>query len=241
MYRFAETQGWYDHHAPIWRTLFPLVTARTKSPRALEIGSWEGRSAVLLLTELCGSDGTLACINHFNFLRTPAARAEFETIQHNLRETGAGDRARTIINYSVPGLMQLLREEIALGEHKKGEAGLDFVYINDSTEADDALLNGELVWRLARKGAVVVFENYRWDKDTVESRHHPRRGIDAFMQLHRDEFERISGGDEGQYQLVLQKTSEMRIGFLVAGSREQQIEYGINVARGSYNAQVEGM
>ena len=29
-------------------------------------------------------------------------------------------------------------------------------------EANDTFLDGELVWRLARKGAMVIFDDYEW-------------------------------------------------------------------------------
>ncbi|VDB85569.1 unnamed protein product [Peniophora sp. CBMAI 1063] len=226
--RFTASQDWFSHNAPAWRELFPLVTARDQAPRALEIGSWEGRSAVFLLEELCGTHGTLVCIDHFDLFRTQAGKARFETVQHNLRVANAANRARVIADFSVPALMQVLREEIALDESGEGEAGFDFVYIDGSHEADDTLLDGELAWRLARKGAVVIFDDYGWETEPADSRHHPRRGVDVFMQLHVGEFERLS--EEGKYQMVLRKTSDMRIGFLVAGSGERQVEYGINIA-----------
>ncbi|KZV68799.1 glycosyltransferase family 8 protein [Peniophora sp. CONT] len=225
-YRFTASQDWFSHNAPAWRDLFPLVTSRTKAPRALEIGSWEGRSAVFLLEELCGSDGTLLCIDHFDLFRTPTGKARFETVQHNLRASGAEDRTRVIADFSVPALMRVLREEIALDEGKDGKAGFDFLYIDGSHEADDTMLDGELAWRLARKGAIVIFDDYGWETEPV-GRHHPKPGIDAFMTLHAGEFERLSS--EEQYQMVLRKTSDMRIGFLVADGGEKQVEYGINV------------
>ncbi|KAG1802209.1 uncharacterized protein HD556DRAFT_1533648 [Suillus plorans] len=53
-----------------------------------------------------------------------------------------------------------------------------------------------------------------------ESVHHPRRGIDAFLALHAGEYEHLSKTAE-QYQMILRKTSEMRIGFLVEQSAER--------------------
>ncbi|KAJ6630266.1 nucleotide-diphospho-sugar transferase, partial [Mycena sp. CBHHK59/15] len=70
------------------------------------------------------------------------------------------------------------------------------------------------------------------------SAHHPKRGIDAFLVLHRGEFDILSAASD--YQIMLKKTSEMRIGFLVKQPKAQspQVEfktedalgYGINLA-----------
>ena len=48
---------WFSFNIDHWKTLFPLV--KSPNPRVLEIGSWEGRSAVFLLTQLCGKEGEI--------------------------------------------------------------------------------------------------------------------------------------------------------------------------------------
>jgi predicted O-methyltransferase YrrM len=206
-----------------WKTLFPLV--ESKAPRVLEIGSWEGRSAVFLLTELCKTEGEIVCIDHFDLMRTQAGRDRYSKIKHNIAL--AGGRASIKDKFSVPALMEILIKEISAAE-----PGFDWIYVDGSHEADDTFLDGELAWRLARKGAVVIFDDYGWDTQPNESRHHPKRGIDAFLILHEGEYRRLSW--EGEYQIILQKTSDMRIGFLVGDAANDDLEralgYGVNVA-----------
>ena len=243
-YTFTESQDWFSHNISSWRTFLPLIT--NPHPRALEIGSWEGRSAVFLLTELCAKGGEVVCIDHFDSLRTRAGRERLRTLRHNLARTG-NPRYRIIPQFSVPGLMTLLAEEAACSdphspsscpssdadadpETARSQGGFDWVYVDGSHEADDTLLDGELAWRLARRGAVVVFDDYRWDRFPEDSAHHPKRGVDAFLALHAGEYVRLS--PEGAYQLVLQKKTDMRIGFLVQpgqGAQEEK-EQGIAVA-----------
>jgi lipopolysaccharide biosynthesis glycosyltransferase/predicted O-methyltransferase YrrM len=203
-YLFTPTQDWFSFNMSRWRELFPLVTA--SSPRVLEIGSWEGRSAVFLLTELCAQSGSIVCIDHFDLLNTPAGIERRRKILHNLALTGRP--FRVVEAFSVPGLMGVLQEEI----HSE-EPGFDWVYIDGSHEADDTFLDGELAWRLARRGAILIFDDYRWNTQPEDSIHHPKRGIDAFMTLHSGEFDVLSSSTE--YQMILRKTSDMRIGFLV--------------------------
>jgi len=120
--------------------------------------------------------------------------------------------------------MTLLEEEMEVAV-----PGFDWIYIDGSHEADDTFLDGELVWRLARKGAIVVFDDYHWDKEPEDSPHHPRRGIDAFMSLHDGEYERLSS--PSYYQMILRKTSDMRIGFLVnhGANRDAQNAFGYGI------------
>jgi lipopolysaccharide biosynthesis glycosyltransferase len=96
------------------------------------------------------------------------------------------------------------------------------------------VLDAELAWRLAREGAIFIFDDYNWGVEPVESMHHPRRGIDAFLALHEGQYERLSKPSD--YQVVLQKTSEMRIGFLIkeqeqnGSSIDDAFGYSINIA-----------
>ena len=158
-------------------------------------------------------------------MRTQAGRERYSKIQHNL--TLAGGCFRIKDKFSVPGLMEVLVEEMSAAE-----PGFDWVYVDGSHEADDTFLDGELAWRLARKGAVVIFDDYHWDAQPQNSRHHPKRGIDSFLDLHEGEYRKISG--EGQYQMVLQKTSDMRIGFIVEDRAHDGLErvlgYDANIA-----------
>ena len=224
-YRFTPTQDWFSHNIEHWSTLFPLV--QSKCPRVLEIGSWEGRSAVFLLNNLVGESGEIVCIDHFDLLQSEAGRQRFEKINHNLSQTKK--KWRVLGQFSVPALMALLQEEML-----SSNPGFDWIYVDGSHRADDTMLDGELVWRLARNGAIVIFDDYHWDKEPENSIHHPKRGIDAFLLLHAGEYERLSG--DAHYQVVLRKTTDMRIGFLIGvGERKNEelseaLEYGINVA-----------
>lgn len=204
-FRFTATQDWFTFNIDRWRTLFPLVDS--DAPRVLEIGSWEGRSGVFLLQELCKTGGSIVCIDHFDLLKTDAGKERHAKVLHNLRLTG--QPFRVMESFSFPALMTLLEEEM-VAEHP----GFDWIYVDGSHEADDTFLDGELVWRLAKKGAVVIFDDYMWNTQPEDSIHHPKRGIDAFMVLHAGEFDVLSSPTE--YQMILRKTSEMRIGFLVA-------------------------
>ncbi|KIM37631.1 glycosyltransferase family 8 protein [Hebeloma cylindrosporum] len=222
-YQFTPTQDWFSHNIEYWSTLFPLV--KSKRPRVLEIGSWEGRSAVFLLNNLAGDSGEIVCIDHFDLLQTEAGRQRFDKINHNLSQTKK--KSRVLSQFSVAALMTLLQEEMV-----STNPGFDWIYVDGSHRADDTMLDGELGWRLARNGAIVIFDDYHWDKEPEHSIHHPKRGIDAFLLLHAGEYERLS--DDAHYQVVLRKTTDMRIGFLIGegktGELQEALEYGINVA-----------
>jgi predicted O-methyltransferase YrrM len=150
-YAFTPTQDWFSFHIETWTSLLHYV--QSTRPRALEIGSWEGRSAVFLLTNLCQTEGEVVCIDHFDLLDTPAGCERLRKVNHNLAL--AGGQYRIIDEFSVPALMKLLEEEILAAD-----PGFDWIYVDGSHEADDTFLDGELAWRLARKGAIFIFDDY---------------------------------------------------------------------------------
>ncbi|KAG2003636.1 glycosyl transferase [Coprinopsis cinerea AmutBmut pab1-1] len=223
-FRFTDSQDWFSHNVESWKALLPIVTRN--DPRILEIGSWEGRSAVFLSANLC-KDGEIVCIDHFDLFNTDAGKERYERMQHNLGLTGK--RFRILPEFSFPALMKLLEEEMG-----REDPGYDWIYVDGSHRADDTLLDGELAWRLARKGAVVIFDDYHWDATPEDSAEHPKRGIDAFLSLHRGEYDMLSRPEN--YQVVLKKTSEMRIGFLIPHSQPitatqvAAFGYSINIA-----------
>jgi lipopolysaccharide biosynthesis glycosyltransferase len=100
------------------------------------------------------------------------------------------------------------------------------------------VLDAELAWRLARKGAIFIFDDYLWTTEPNDSIHHPKRGIDSFLALHDGQYEKLYGPDS--YQVIIKKTSDMRIGFLVKADTNLTLDtnrqldssfgYSINVA-----------
>ncbi|KAJ7675793.1 glycosyltransferase family 8 protein [Mycena polygramma] len=224
-YTFTSTQDWVTDKTDTWRGLFTYVCANA---RVLEIGSWEGRSAVFLATELCGESGEIVCVDHFDLLGTAAGRERYRKITHNLELTKKP--FRVVDEFSVPALMRLLSEEM-----QNPAPGYDWIYIDGSHEAADTFLDGELSWRLAKKGSIIIFDDYHWPAEPEGNIHHPKRGIDAFLLLHQDEFDLLS--DPSDYQIILRKKSEMRIGFLLKPKSpapaivpEKDLGYGVNLA-----------
>ncbi|KAJ2992520.1 hypothetical protein NUW54_g7912 [Trametes sanguinea] len=125
-YVFTETQDWFSFNTDTWRGLFQHVSATR--PRVLEIGSWEGRSAVFLLTELCKSSGEIVCIDHFDLMDTPAGRERHRKLTQNLALTSKP--FRILAEFSVPALMTLLVEEMS-----RTQPGFDWIYVDGSHEA----------------------------------------------------------------------------------------------------------
>ncbi|TFK45378.1 glycosyl transferase [Heliocybe sulcata] len=207
-YEFTASQDWSSFHQYTWATLFPFV--KIDSPRILEVGSWEGRSAVFFAENLCKADGEIVCVDHFDLLHTDAGRQRYDLMKRNLERCSKA--YRIVDDFSAPGLMTLLNESIA-----SPEPGFDWIHIDGSHEGDDTFLDGELAWRLARNGSIIIFDDYRWEREPETSIHHPRRGIDAFLDLHAGQYEKLSDA----YQMIIRKTIDLRLGFLAKGYTDE--------------------
>lgn len=205
--KLTPGQEWFKGQQPVWERVVTPFFSQHKTCRALEIGSWEGGSAVWILSNLCGGDSPdnqLVCIDHFDLLETQWGRERLKTFQGNIAATGLGDRVRVMREFSTPALMRLM-EEIA----GRNAPGFDFVYIDGAHRADDTLLDAEMAWRMTKRGALLIFDDYHWSMAEEGTIHHPKDGIDAFLAVHHGEYDVIHHG----YQVMIKKLVEQRLGF----------------------------
>jgi len=139
-------------------------------------------------------------------------RARFKTFQGNIASTGLGDRVRVLREFSMPALVQLMKEM-----EGQSALGFDFVYIDGSHRADDVLMDAEMAWRMAKNGALLVFDDYEWNQAREGTISHPKGGIDAFLTVHDGEYAVISCG----YQVMIKKLVGQRLGLSFASADSQ--------------------
>ncbi|MBX9776317.1 MAG: class I SAM-dependent methyltransferase [Xanthobacteraceae bacterium] len=183
---------WAGNHFFYWAEL--LDHLRDKPLRILEIGSWEGRSALFFLNYLPKS--RIVCIDPFEgnaehqadpYFRALARKSEAQ-FDRNLG--GFGDRIEKIKGSSTTVLP-------ALGIARRR---FDLAYIDGSHIAADVYSDAVQTWPLIEPGGIVIFDDYEWPLMDNEAER-PKLGIDAFLaaidrqyrELHRD------------YQLVIAK------------------------------------
>lgn len=185
----------------IWSSLLERFDIKN----ILEIGSYEGRCA----TYLCEYFGKLGGAN-ITCVDTWAG--SFEHASHDMREVERrfdlnieiaaknypSVVVRKIKNDSVNACAQLI------GEGRRSE--FDLVYIDGSHQACDVLSDALLTYQLARKGALIIFDDYLWNhgfRKTGNVLANPKIGVDAFLNTFADKFEIIYGYPS--YQLYAKK------------------------------------
>jgi predicted O-methyltransferase YrrM len=174
---FAEkefTSDWTSPHIARWTSV--LGSLRTEAIRILEIGSWEGRSAVFFLRFLPRS--TITCIDTFGGggahmpdhvrAEVPNVEARFDA---NLAEFG--ERVRKIKATSAAALAAL-----------QNGTPFDLIYIDGNHERDAVLTDSLLAWPLLWEGGLLIWDDYRGGRDKPLAIR-PKPAIDTFLWLHR--------------------------------------------------------
>lgn len=186
------TTDWTSHNFRTWASL--LAARRDLPLGVLEIGSWEGRSAIFFLQYLRRC--RITCIDTFaggpEHFREPKWQAELPLIEQrfdwNLVEFG--ERVEKLKDTSARALARLQ----AQGRH------FDLVYVDGSHRSADVELDATLSWPMVREGGLVIFDDYEWSL-APEPTERPKLGIDTFLSGRTGEYRELHRG----YQLIVEK------------------------------------
>ena len=176
---------WASPHFFMWAEL--LQAWRGKPVRVLEIGSWEGRSALFFLNFLPNS--RIVCVDPFGgsaehqldpYYAENAAKSEGR-FDRNL--AGFRDRVEKIKGSSAKILPEL------------GISGrrFDVAYIDGSHMAADVYADAVLAWSLVEPGGILIFDDYEWGEMDAEHER-PKLGIDAFLRTIEGRYRELHRG-----------------------------------------------
>ena len=178
---------WTTWHFPNWVKL--LRRHRTRQLRVLEIGSWEGRSALFFLNFL--PRARLTCIDTF-----AGGQEHQEAAVRSAREARRLRRIEQRFDANTKAFKQRIekiktRSVDALVGLGVGKRRFDIAYIDGGHRSVEVYADGMLTWPLIARGGLVIFDDYQWD-EMPRPLDNPKPGIDAFLK-----------SIEGQYRLVL--------------------------------------
>ena len=174
---------WTSWHFPNWIPL--LEPYRSRTTRVLEIGSWEGRSALFFLNYLPRS--RLTCIDTFEGgkeHRSSASSANYLRIVERRFDKNTKPFASRIEKIKAASARALA--ELGLKQRQ-----FDVCYVDGSHVAADVYSDAILAWPLVARGGLVIFDDYLWT-DMPDPLDLPKPGIDAFLSA-----------IDGQYRIVL--------------------------------------
>lgn len=204
--RPEELADWFAGKAlsSDWTSRFFADWARLLAPRRhepldlLEIGSWEGRSALFFLNYLPAS--RLTCVDSFAGSPEHHAREKWLTALPHIEARFDANlapfagRVEKIKARSTPALARLL-----LAGRR-----FDLVYLDGSHHSADVLADAVLSWPLLRPGGLAIFDDYAWNLYPPDDLRHPKQGVDAFLAVQAGRFrERLRGE-----QVIVEKTGD---------------------------------
>lgn len=223
MTEYQFTQDWFSHNIPVWEQLVKLLPGTPGQRSFLEIGSFEGRSAVWIAENMMNSGDWIDCVD------------TWEGSEEHSAETVQGIEDRFDHNVEVALSVKRVedhRPEMALG-HKSyygishhgdninlykykaksskylaaklshfvdGENLFDFIYIDGSHVAKDVLTDACMAWPLLKQGGIMVFDDYLWG-ESRDILHRPKPAVDAFVNIFAESLDIVHIG----HQLVVAK------------------------------------
>lgn len=139
------SENWFEHNTPHWERWLGEFRGKP-GLRALEIGSFEGRSTLWLCEHiLTADDSRIDCLDLF------AADPVYGDYRARFRANTAAHahKIREFAGYSFDGLRRV-------------DGPYDIVYIDGWHSAFGALADGVMSWPLLKTGGVMIFDGYLW-------------------------------------------------------------------------------
>jgi SAM-dependent methyltransferase len=168
------TQDWFSYHEPHWFLHFGHLAGQP-GLQAVEVGSFEGRSACWILEHLLtGENSRLICIDTFQDYDDQERNFDYNTSM-----AGCADRIVKLRGRSQQVLPLL------------AEASFDFIYVDGSHLALDVLQDAAACWRLVRPGGIIVFDDYEHPLFPDSFGMSAGPAIDAFLSMLRGSYELI--------------------------------------------------
>ncbi|MDI6025689.1 class I SAM-dependent methyltransferase [Corticibacterium sp. UT-5YL-CI-8] len=172
------TTDWMSKKVPRWHRF--LQSLREKPVDVLEVGSFEGRSAVFLLNYLPLAQVT--CIDFFKGV----LEARFDA-----NVAPFGSRLTKLKGSAISHIDALVQDG----------AKFDLIYLDAGKHRDHVLALSLLSWPLLKRRGILIWDDYDWGLDRPAAER-PHDGIDIFLKIHEGEYKMMWQ----QGQVFVQKT-----------------------------------
>ncbi len=167
-----------DDHEANWRAW----TGHLTDPLILEIGSYEGRSALLWLK--IHPEGHVDCVD------------PFQGTEH-----GNEYEARFDENTKDAGQLMKHRGRSCDVLPESTWPPFDVVYIDGDHTAAATLLDAALAWPRLTIGGVMIFDDYEWKSGGPRPGDTPKLGVDTFLASIKGQYEELGRG----WQVAIRK------------------------------------
>jgi hypothetical protein len=180
------SSDWFSHNIQYWQNIFEKKEFFDSDLNVLEVGSWEGLSAVYILSTLKKSN--LTCVDTWNGSDEHES-LDVKKIEENFDKNTSAFMGR-VKKFKVR----------SYDFFSSNRQFYDFIYIDGSHYSDDVLIDAIKSWQLLKLGGVVIFDDYLW-QFYDRSSDNPALAINLFLKLKQKQYRILHAG----YQIALEK------------------------------------
>lgn len=181
------TSDWFTQNIPVWEQV--LAPLRDKPIKAIEIGSYEGRSALWLLQNILTHDEA-----ELTVVDTWDGGGELKDIDWDAVKERFTDNTADYQH------KMMVCQESSTDFLRRCEFKADLIYIDGGHFAPQALIDSVLAHLLLKPEGIIIFDDYLIG-GLLHTPITPKTAIDAFMECFAQQYEWLSIG----YQVVLRK------------------------------------
>ena len=171
--------GDYSHGQAIQWTKWLGHLAGKPNLVALEVGSYEGQSALWFLKNVLANHGKLYCVDTWaggEDMPEVHDLSLYDTFINNVYAWK--DNVHPFVGRSEDSLPKFNREFF------------DFAYIDGSHTAASVLSDSVLVWRTLKVGGIIIWDDYEWAPH-AEPWRHPKLAVDSFLACYEGRYRRL--------------------------------------------------
>lgn len=180
------TQDWFSHNIYDWKKI--LKNFENLNFNYLEIGSFEGNSAIFVLRSY--DKALISCVDPWSQFTTGNEKLPLQTIENNFN-----DNLKDFQNRFTK--IKMKSEDFFIKNKKK----FDIIYIDGSHHANDVFNDCIESWKILNKNGVIIIDDYFW-QGYKNHQENPISGINRFLSINKKYYSilRVSN-----YQLFIKK------------------------------------
>lgn len=202
---YSFTVDWFSPCIPLWKE---QMSGMPGIGKILEIGAYEGRSAVWLIENaFSGGRGDLYCVDTWKG-GVEHQEADMRAIEERFLANIATARSRSRADVAVHVLKGDSLEQLAkLAADGQGHS-FDLVHVDGSHQCADVLCDAVLAFHLCKVGGLIIFDDYCWSQEPgggEDLLNQPKLAIDSFVNCYR---RKLAVSGVNLRQVYLRKTAD---------------------------------
>ena len=174
-YKFSA--DWFTHNANNFLAVKSILPTTQK---ILEIGSFEGLSAVWMTKNLLADGGEITCIDTWaggeehKVIGMDLSIVE-ERFDHNMEMLAIEEPNKKSVKCKGLSAVEIAKQ-VAQGNQ------FDLIYVDGGHTTIDCITDAVIAWQALKPGGVMILDDYLW-QDRPVGPMHPKPAIDAFLNF----------------------------------------------------------